>query len=85
MVSDRITTLCRGYSSRTLNATAKIFVPHPFADSQTETAFVTDLCSHGLFQTVLGDRPQHMLAVLSHSQVFFGDSSVNVFRWQISF
>lgn len=85
MVSDRITTLCRSYPSRTLNATAKIVVPPPFAESQTDTAFVTDLCTHGLFQTVLGDHPQHMSAVLSHSQVFFGDSLVNVFRRQISF
>lgn len=85
MVSDRITTLCRGYPSRTLNATAKTTAPHPFAKSQTETALVTDLCSRGLFQTVLGDRPQHMLTVLSHSQVLFGDSSVNVFKRQISF
>lgn len=85
MVSDRITTLCRGYPSRTLNATAKTVAPHPFAESQTETAFVTDLFSRGLFQTVLGDRPQHMPTVLSHSQVFFAESSVNVFRRQISF
>lgn len=85
MVSDRITTLCRAYASLTLNATAKTVAPHPFAESPTETAFVADLCSRGLFQTVLGARLQHMLTVLSLSQVFFGGSSVNDFSRQISF